>query len=96
MGEPDEEGWYPDYRPVPEALKPEAVSNAPAAKASEIDGSCLALVTHWRLVVADLSLHHGIDLYDPAVLGRPWPGVRTMIFSLLDHDTRLRAALTRR
>ena len=62
----------------------------------DIDHSLLALVTNWRLVVADLALHYHVDLYDPAVLARPWPGVRTMIFSLIDSDTRLRAALTRR
>lgn len=51
---------------------------------------------HWPLVIADLSRHHRIDLFDPAVLARPWPGVRTLIFSLLDEPTRLREALTRR
>ena len=64
--------------------------------AVETDGSLLALVTNWKLVVADLAKEFGIDLYDPAVLARPWPGVRTMIFSLLDMPTRLRAVLTRR
>ncbi|MFF2493255.1 hypothetical protein [Agromyces sp. NPDC058064] len=62
---------------------------------AEIDGSVLALVQHWRLVVAELA-ERGIDLYDPAVLARPWPGIRAVIFSLLDSPTRLRAALTRR
>lgn len=96
IGEPDDEGWYSDYRPVPEHLRPSPVNAAPPADAPTIDGSILALVTHWRLVLADLALHFHVDLYDPAVLARPWPGVRTMIFSLLDSDTRLRAALTRR
>ena len=99
IGEPDADGWYPDYRPVPPELRPAAVTTTQSTDgkpAVEIDGSWLALVTHWRLVVADLSLHCGIDLYDPAVLARPWPGVRTMIHSLLDHPTRLREALTRR
>ena len=55
------------------------------------------MVTHWRLVIADLAQHYRVDLYDPAVLTRPWPGVRTMLFSLLDMpESRLRAALTRR
>lgn len=62
----------------------------------KIDGSCLALVNNWSLVVADLSKHHGIDLYDPQVLARPWLGIRTLIFSLIDEPTRLREALTRR
>jgi hypothetical protein len=81
---------------VPEHLKPEA----PATKSSKtpdvvVDGSLLAIVTNWRLVVAELA-ERGIDLYDPAVLARPWPGVRAVIFSLIDSPTRLRAVLTRR
>lgn len=62
-----------------------------------MDGSTLAMVTHWRLVAADLLAIYGLDLYDPAVLARPWPGVRTAIHALYDHpDSRLRRALTRR
>jgi hypothetical protein len=77
-------------------MQPKSMALAPGAKpAVEIDGSLLALVTNWRLVIAELA-ERGIDLYDPAVLARPWPGVRAMIFSLLDSNTRLRAALTRR
>jgi len=76
-------------------MKPEAPSAVAKVDAPEIDGSFLAIVTHWRLVVAELA-ERGIDMYDPAVLARPWPGVRAVIFSLLDSDTRLRAALTRR
>jgi len=97
IGEPDADGWYPDYRPVPEHLKPPAPTapDLTQQKPAEIDGSILALVTNWRLVVAEL-IERGIDLYDPAVLARPWPGVRAAIFSLLDSPTRLRAALTRR
>lgn len=38
-------------------------------------------------------MERGLDLYDPAVRARPWPGVRTLIFSLLDTSPRLRAAL---
>ncbi|GEM_PF-4586186 len=65
------------------------------AKAPEVDGSLLAIVTHWRVVVADLAQHFGVDLYDPAVLDRPWPGVRTMIFALLEMpESRLRRVLT--
>ncbi|MDJ1113239.1 hypothetical protein [Microbacterium dauci] len=45
---------------------------------------------------ADLAKEYGVDLWDPAILARPWPGIRTMIFSLLDSPTRLRAVLTRR
>lgn len=92
IGEPDAEGWYQDYRPLPEHLRPSAPTVKP--KGPRIDGSWLALVTHWRLLAADLSQVHGVDLHDPAVLARPWPGVRTMIFSLLDSDTRIRRALT--
>lgn len=73
----------------------EAAGQPAQAKEPDIDGSLLAIVSHWRLVVAEL-IPLGIDLYDPAVLARPWPGVRTVIFSLLDSNTRLRLALTRR
>lgn len=81
---------------MPAELKPDAPST-PAGKApsADVDGSLLAIVTHWRLVIAELA-ERGIDLYDPAVLARPWPGVRAVIFSLLDSNTRLRAVLTRR
>lgn len=96
IGTPDADGWYPDYN-VPLNLRPTNTAK-PAKKADAVvvDGSILALVTHWQLVVADLALHFHVDLYDPAVQARPWPGVRTMIFSLLDQPTRLRQVLTRR
>lgn len=62
-----------------------------------VDGSILAIVQHWRIVVAELAERFHVDLYDPAVRARPWPGVRTMIFTLLDTPgSRLREALTRR
>lgn len=96
IGDPDAEGWYPDYRPVPEHLKPERATDSAVTKQPDIDMSLLGIVTHWRLVVAEL-IPLGIDLYDPAVLARPWPGVRTAIFALLENpESRLRAALTRR
>ncbi|WP_323985885.1 hypothetical protein [Microbacterium plantarum] len=62
----------------------------------EVDGSWVALIRHWRLVVADLRKEEGIDLYSPAVLAGSWLPVRSAIFSLLDSPTRLRSALTRR
>jgi hypothetical protein len=81
---------------VPQHLKPEALDAGPTkTPAADVDGSLLAIVTNWRLVVAELA-ERGIDLYDPAVLARPWPGVRAVIFSLIDGPTRLRAVLTRR
>lgn len=92
IGEPDADGWYPDYRPVPAELKPR--HEGPAGDKPQIDQSWLAIVQQWRIVVAEL-MERGVDLYDPAVLARPWPGVRTLIFSLLESDTRLRAALRR-
>lgn len=98
IGIPDAEGVYPDYRTPPEHLRPEGPSAGAAGSengAPEIDGSWLALVTNWRLVVAELA-ERRIDLFDPAVLAGPWLGVRTVIFSLLDSDTRLRRVLTRR
>jgi hypothetical protein len=39
--------------------------------------------------VAELAARFGIDLYDPAVLARPWPGVRTMIYALAGDPTTL-------
>jgi len=80
---------------VPEALKPEAASAVAKPTETVIDGSWFALVSNWRLVVAELA-ERGIDLYDPLILARPWPGIRAVIFSLLDSNTRLRAVLTRR
>lgn len=80
---------------MPQALLPEPAAAPTTQPKVDIDGSTLALVTHWRLVVAEL-VERGIDLYDPAVLARPWPGIRALIYSLLDSPTRLRAALTRR
>ncbi|GMA33505.1 hypothetical protein [Litorihabitans aurantiacus] len=47
--------------------------------------------------MADLLAIYHLDLYDPAVLTRPWLGVRTAIFALFTHpDSLLRRALTRR
>ena len=97
IGEPDAEGWYPDYRRPPEHLRLRQTAPAPGKKSADtVDGSLVAIVAQWRIVIADLALHYGIDLYDPAVQDRPWPGVRTMIFALIDQDTRLRKALTRK
>ncbi|MDF2554127.1 MAG: hypothetical protein K0R60_22 [Microbacterium sp.] len=85
--------------PVPPELLPEAPSAAVPTEASAptIDTSLTAIVIHWRLVVADL-MDQGIDLWSHEVRARPWPGVRTAIFALLEpgSDSRLRRALTRR
>lgn len=94
IGEPDADGWYPDYRPVPASMKP--LHEGVTTGKPEIDTSWFAITQQWRIVVADLAREFHIDLYDEAVRRRPWPGVRTMIFSLLDSPTRLREALTRR
>lgn len=95
IGEPDADGWYPDYRPVPPELRPPPPTQAAGQKGPKIDGSLLAIVTHWRLVVADMAEVYHIDLYHPDVLAGPWQGIRTMLFALLDRPgTRLRAALT--
>ncbi|WP_439593888.1 hypothetical protein [Microbacterium sp.] len=95
IGSPDEDGWYQDYRPVPAHLKPSPPATPTDKKTVEIDGSIFALVQNWQLVVAEL-VDRGIDLYDPAVLARPWPGIRAAIFSLIDSPTRLREVLIRR
>lgn len=87
--------------PVPEELLPDVgpatAAEDDASTPAQIDGSLLAIVENWRLVVADL-MDAGIDLWDPAIRARPWPGIRTLIFSLLEPDStsRLRRALTRR
>ena len=82
---------------MPQELLPD-IPVGPAAAASAVDDSLLAIVTHWRYVAVDLVTIHGVDLWDPAVRDRPWPGVRNLIFSLLEPDSpsRLRRALTRR
>ena len=81
---------------MPADLRPEMPTAASKPQpAVEVDGSLYAVTANWRLVIAEL-MERGIDLYDPAVLDRPWPGVRALIFSLLDSDTRFRAVLTRR
>lgn len=70
-----------------------ATAKADSSK-PKVDGSLLGIVTHWRVVVADMARVYGLDLYDPDVLARPWPGVRTMLFALLDMpDSWLRRAL---
>lgn len=101
VGVPDADGWYPNYRTPPASVRPPMPSQGPSSPVeraeSDVDGSLLALVLNWRYVVADLLEHFHIDLYDQAVRARPWPGVRTAIFALIDTPgTRLREALTRR
>lgn len=96
IGEPDAEGNYPDYRTPPANVRPQMATPTVEAPEPEQDTSLMALVLNWRFVVADL-IERGLDLYDPAVRARPWPGVRTAIFALIDTPgSRLRAALTRR
>jgi hypothetical protein len=47
--------------------------------------------------VADLSELYRLDLFDPAVLARPWLGVRALIFDLIhDPRSRLHHSLPRR
>lgn len=81
------------YAPIPTAAQ-KAAAKAPE---STLDTSLLGLVTHWHLVVVDMLSIYGMDLYDPALLARPWLGVRSAIEALYTHpDSRLRRALTRR
>lgn len=52
-------------------------------------------MTHWRCVPPDLAQFFHVNIYDPAVLDLPWPGLRSMIFALLDMpESRLRSVLT--
>ncbi len=87
-----EDGWYSDYRRPPANVAPEPAAPPSSSKTPDVDDSLTAIVLHWRIVVAEL-MERGVDLYDPAVRARPWPGVRTLIFSLLETSPRLRAAL---
>ncbi len=95
IGTPDEDGWYPDYRPLPPHLIPDPAPAAASPSAPQLDLSVLGLLGAWRIVVAELALR-GIDLYDPVVRARPWPGVRAAIYLLIDQPGPLREALTRR
>lgn len=79
---------YEDYRVPPEVQ----AATTPAPRHIAIDGSWLALVMHWRLVVAEL-IARGIDLHSETVLNGPWLSVRAAIFDLLDSPTRLREVL---
>jgi hypothetical protein len=84
IGEPDADGVYPDYR-VPPELKPAAPAVAPTGP--HLDDSWFAITSHWPVVVAELAGRFHVDLYDPAVRARPWPGVRTMIYALAGDPT---------
>ncbi|MGV8972915.1 MAG: hypothetical protein ACOH10_11385 [Rhodoglobus sp.] len=85
IGDADEFGIFPDYRTPPGLIHPKAATGRAYWWAD--------VVGHWDLVIADLAERFGIDLYDPAVLARPWPGVRTLILGLLRVDSRLANAL---
>jgi hypothetical protein len=88
IGEPDADGLYSDYR-IPAGLKPET----PTTDTRGRQIWWTDIVRHWDLVIQDLAEKYGIDLYDPAVLARPWPGVRTLILGLLSSPSRLARAL---
>lgn len=51
------------------------------------------IVPHWGLVHRDLLSRYRVDLYDPQVRARPWPGVRDLILGLLSEPSRLARAL---
>jgi|GEM_PF-1637784 len=87
VGEPDADGLYPDYR-VPAHLKPAAPATDDRRSIWWTD-----IVGHWDLVIQDLAERYRIDLYDPAVLARPWPGIRTLILGLLSVPSRLSRAI---
>ncbi|WP_061960652.1 hypothetical protein [Demequina flava] len=89
IGTPDADGLYPDYR-IPANLKPAAPAQS-TSSGRQVWWS--DIVTHWDCVIADLADKYRLDLYDPAVLARPWPGVRTLILSLVHESSRLRNAL---
>ncbi|MGF1661464.1 MAG: hypothetical protein ACFCVG_03165 [Kineosporiaceae bacterium] len=91
VGEPDEDGLYPDYR-VPPGARPPTPAPAPPQGAPVWWWSTIA--ARWDLVIRDLSALHGIDLHDSRTLDSPWPGVRTLILGLVSEPgSRLRQAL---
>lgn len=87
IGEPDADGLYADYR-VPPELKPPAPGQSGAGERRAHYG-WWHLAQHWDAVHTDLAEIYGVDLHDPAVLARPWPGVRLLIVSLLTRPCRL-------
>lgn len=81
---------------MPADLRPKVQATTPGTTDKVmVDYSLVGLVTNWRLVVAEL-MERGVDLHHRDVLAGPWVGIRTLIFSLIDSDTRLRRALIRR
>lgn len=100
IGEPDADGWYPDYRTPPAEMRPEPVAVTGKGAREVVDSSWFAIVTHWHLASRDLA-DRGVNLFDPAVRAQPWPWLRVLVEGLLDPPlsafappTRLRAALT--
>lgn len=88
------DGRYEDYRPLPPHLAAALGGPSPSDKAGTFRAGWLQILPHWRLVVADLSRLHGVDLTDPAVWRRPWPPLRDLILTLPGEPTsRLRRAL---
>lgn len=70
-------------------MKPAAITAKPGRTIYWAD-----IVPHWDLVVRDLASLYRLNLYDPAVLASPWPGVRTLILGLLSEpSSRLAKAL---
>lgn len=51
------------------------------------------ILGHWDAIAADLAEKFHLDLYAPHVRARPWPGIRNLIFGLLNEPSRLSRAL---
>jgi hypothetical protein len=86
--DPDTGIWSGGYR-LPREVHELARGQQPApARAAPVLG-WTHLVGVWGYVVADLAALYRVDLWDPAVLARPWPGVRTLILGLLDRPDSL-------
>jgi hypothetical protein len=66
---------YADYRSAPR------IRLTPDAPVGRLIG-WRDILPNWNAVTLDLAERFGIDLHDPAVLARPWPGVRAMVLSL--------------
>ena len=82
---------------MPEHLRPEFIEPAAPASAKkvQVDETWYGIASHWQIVAAEL-LAQGVDLRSRTVLEGSWLSLRAAIFLLLNSDSRLRAALTRR
>ena len=75
MGEPDEDGVYPDYR-IPAELKP-------AAPERGVHVTWGQIASQWLLVRADLAALYGVREWE--MHSEPWTVLRGLVFTVLSH-----------